>query len=234
MHWLEGEKAEMMNAPSRGGYALLRLLLLLALVCGHADRPRNTDSEVEPEACGAEGPTEEEQQADAANMQSWRLQGRTYVPPRHYTIPLYFHVIEEENTAQIISEERVQFYVDYLNDAFEDSVFFFEYREYTRTSNTEWASGGRVAEIEYAFKRELKRGGMESLNIYLVNKLPPPEGTTGANWVGFAYYPFSSAAQNGYKDGVVVTSTYPGDERRPNTLVHEVVRFESTIHKRRD
>jgi len=184
----------------------------------------------QPEVCGTEDPTPNEAQAEEAQVEEWQqLEGRQYLPPRSYSIPLYFHVIQNEDTPQDkeITVWRVLEYIDYLNNAFRESVFYFQAKGWSRTKNTEWANGGRVESIELDFKRSLKRGGMETLNIYLVNTLPPPPGETRflANWVGFAYLPSSNAA-TGAKDGVVVTRSQavPGNDQRPNTLVHEVVR----------
>ena len=191
-----------------------------------ARRGLQEDPEDEPEVCGTEEPTEDEAQAETEQLAEWQgLAGRDYLPPQSYWIPTYFHVIqtEEVESDKEITEERVLYYVDYLNNAFRESVFFFNIRGISWAKNTYWADNGRIEDVELDFKRSRKRGGMESLNIYLVNKLPPPDGQ-GAYWVGFAFLPSSNAA-TGAKDGCVVTRSQavPGNDQRPNTLVHEVV-----------
>jgi len=222
------------------------VLLLLAGACDHhgehvrghrhdhqhgssiARRGLQEDPE-EPEVCGTEEPTEEEAQAESEQLAEWeQLEGRSYLPPQSYWIPLWFHIVQEQGlpSDNLVTDERIFYYVDYLNNAFKDSVFFFDLRGTSRTTNTYWANNGRIEDVELAFKRAAKQGGMESLNIYLVHSLPPPPGETTylANWVGFAYLPSSNAA-TGDKDGAVVTRSQnePGNDQRPNTLVHEVV-----------
>ena len=180
-----------------------------------------------PETCGASEATVAEQQADASLMESWQLlEGRSDLAPGTYTIPLYFHVIHKDDETNPISAERLQFYMDYLNDGYQDSVVRFDHQETTYNYNTEWATGARTSSIEVDFKSQLRRGSMESLNVYVVHSLLPPPGELVllAPWTGFSYLPNTVAAKNGPKDGVVIAEIRDDtDERRPNTLVHEVV-----------
>ena len=181
------------------------------------------------EDCGASEATVAEQQADAGLMEIWQLlEGRTELAPGSYTIPLYFHVIHKVDETNPISAGRLQFYMDYLNEAFQDTVFSFEFRETTYSYNTQWATGARISSVETEFKSQLRRGDTESVNVYLVHSLlPPPNATQQLSaWTGFAYLPHTYAAQNGPKDGVVIAEQRGAntDERRPNTLVHEMVR----------
>jgi len=187
------------------------------------------DSNELGDVCGVPDPSEEEIQADLALMATWDLlEGRSDLPPGYYIVPLYFHVIhntDAETTGTVMTPERVQFYVDYLNNAFRNTPFYFDLKDVTFTFNTDWANKGRSSGTETAFKTELKQGGMESLNVYCVEGLPPPPEETVrlASWTGFSYMPSSPAAW-GVKDGIVIVETRDGDERRPNTMVHEVVR----------
>jgi len=79
--------------------------------------------------------------------------------------------------------------VNYLNDRFSDTVFYFDFIESTLSFNTGWATQARVSDTEVALKSSLKRGGKESLNVYFVEALGPPPGENTASWTGFTYLP---------------------------------------------
>jgi hypothetical protein len=161
--------------------------------------------------CGFIPPTPEEAKRDEKRMRLWRLGRGSSASKFDYRIPTYVHVLLPSATEDIVPEANVATYMSYLNAAFASSTpFVFNLMDVTRTVNQNWSNNCNNGTIETAFKTMLRRGGKESLNIYICNK-------------SYAGYSYSPSQNSGIKDGVVLERTNPTDLRRPNTLVHEVV-----------
>lgn len=174
------------------------------------------------EECGFVEPTNDEIKADQSRMRSWRIKrADTQADAQFdYSMPVYAHVIQPSADQDIVPDSNVQTYMTYLNNAFSGiSPFTFYLVEITRTVNSVWSNDCRNSTNEVAYKSILKRGGKESLNIYLCNLVP--NGPGKALLAGFTYSPSQNV---GVKDGIVLARTNPNDLRRPNTLVHETVR----------
>lgn len=175
---------------------------------------RHLEEDGDDEECGFEAPTEEEIEEENLKLSAWRSSRASF--RGSYNIPVYFHIIQP-SFSEMISDDRVDYYINYLNDAFSSNTpFTFSLADTTRTVNEKWSNKGY--ENSLAYKKKLKRGGRDVLNIYICNRLPKP---SGGNLAGFAFLPTSKA--DPVNDGVVISRTSPNDSRRPNTLVHEVV-----------
>jgi hypothetical protein len=136
-------------------------------------------------------------------------------------VPTYFHLIQERDNDPLASDSRVYQYLHHLNDAFltSNTPFTFVLQDITRTVNAHWSNNGLSLQQQY--KRALKVGGRDSLNIYLCRRVPKGDGTTNT-LAGFAYLPSSNTnVDNAILDGVVLQETHHGDEQRLGTLVHE-------------
>lgn len=176
---------------------------------------------IEPHDCGfdeSDVPSPEDLAQEMRDQNQWsssRLKFKSAV--EEISIPTYFHVLQHDED-EMVSDERVYEYMNYLNDAFStNSRFRFRLQNITRTVNSYWSNNGRTAQYDY--KSALKVGGRETLNIYICN-LVPRELNSEATLAGFAYLPTAKA--DAILDGVVLSRTYNGDRQRPNTLVHEV------------
>jgi hypothetical protein len=187
-----------------------------------AEQRQLQGSNVNFQECGFQEPSAGQIAQDAVNMKVWtknRASKSLRAQSQTYTIPTYFHILQPNATAGIVTDARVTQHVSYLNDAFSKSStqFVFQLMNTTRTINPAWGDSCTDSNVELAFKTLLKVGGKESLNVYICNKMVNAKGTTIA---GYSYYP--SATSNSFiKDGVVILRGT--DDRRLNTLVHETV-----------
>jgi hypothetical protein len=177
--------------------------------------------ETEIELCGVEDPNPAERLQDQLNMLIWSFQRDTdpNAPPINYTIPVYFHILQLNSTDPLVSDSNVDLYMSYMSSAYNASnaPFRFVLMGITRTINATISNNCQALQNDY--KPRLKRGGKETLNIYICNAIPL--GPNGGSITGFATLP---SANPGTNDGVTIVRTTPTDLNRPNTLVHEVVR----------
>jgi hypothetical protein len=174
------------------------------------------------ESCGYEEPTLAERYEDQINMLLWSFQksGDPSAPPINYTIPTYFHVLQDSSTDLSVPDSNIDLYINYLSNAFNASKapFRFILMGITRTVNYTWANDCQAQQGKY--KPLLKRGGKETLNVYICNSIPL--GPNGGSITGFSSSPTNITVN--VNDGVNIVRTTPTDLNRPNTLVHEVVR----------
>jgi Pregnancy-associated plasma protein-A len=189
----------------------------------HHDHHRHLDEteNAEIELCGVEVPTAAERLVDQLNMLLWKFE-RAADPdaaPINYTIPTYFHILQLNSSDPLVSDSNVNLYMNYLSDAFiaSNAPFRFSLMDITRTVNATLSNNCSALEGDY--KPKLKRGGKETLNIYVCNMIPT--GPNGGSITGYATLPSNKLGTN---DGVTIVRTTPTDLNRPNTLVHEVVR----------
>ena len=145
-------------------------------------------------------------------------------PSFQATVPVYVHVVRglsatgalvgdvtDAQIAQQIVELNRGFsgYYDVVNDAHTDpgktvTGFSFTLAGVDRTTNDAWWRGEPGTPEEFAMKGALKRGGPTTLNLYI---------TSGAGYLGWAYYPKINVWQKKYAvlDGVVVNyGSLPG------------------------
>jgi hypothetical protein len=173
------------------------------------------------ERCGFEDPTPEDMDRDKKLMRKWMKQnGGTALRSKtiQYEIPVYFHVIQPGIIQGLVPDTRIQEHLRYLNVAFARSKapFVFRLAGITRTIQEQWADNCADRTVELAFKSMLKKGGPETLNVYICNSIPV--GKNGA-LAGYANLPFKNM-DSFIRDGVVIARS--SSDSRLNTLVHEV------------
>jgi hypothetical protein len=149
------------------------------------------------------------------------------------TIPTWVHVIAAGPTLAEgnVPTSQVQQQVAVLNKSFAGGYdgaktgFSFRLDGVTRTVNPEWHAMGYGSQTERRAKTALRRGGPDTLNLYL---------TDGGGLLGWATFPSHVQAQQGI-DGVVVNfGSLPGGAiERFNlgfTATHEVGHWLGLYH----
>lgn len=184
--------------------------------------------------CGFSDPSPHELLADAQRMRQHKIlnelttrsgpNGRTQLGYASlYAVPVVFHIIQPSINSGVVTDDRVQRYMAYLNAAFSASStpFIFDLKKITRTFNSEWAfeCGNSAYEAEY--KGMLKQGGKDTLNVYLCTSI-------GGSTTGFSYLPFQDS-DTFLKDGIVLAER-SFDDKRLNTLVHETGHWLGLLH----
>lgn len=185
---------------------------------------RTLVADAEIESCGFEEPSEEHIAIDQVFMSKWSSDRVGEDSSIDYTIPTYFHILQYNSSDLILSDSNVNTYMTYLNSAFNKSnaPFRFSLMGITRTINTTWSNNCRNSTYQVLYRTKLRRGGKETLNIYVCNTIPA--GPNGGYITGFSTLP---SANPGITDGVTIVRSTPTDLQRQNTLVHEVVSFRS-------
>jgi hypothetical protein len=150
------------------------------------------------------------------------------------TVPTWVHVVSD-GTIGNVSDRAIRDQIRVLDmtyGGFEGGVatgFNFELVGTTRTSNATWHYADDFAS-ESAMKQALKRGGDDTLNLYI---------TTAGAYLGWAYYPsITDDPSFAYLDGVVIdwesmlgTSTrYAGAYDQGETGTHEVGHWLNLAH----
>lgn len=140
-------------------------------------------------------------------------------------IPVYVHRIHPNGGGGNVTNAQINAQIAVLNAAYAGTDFTFQLAQITDTNNSSWytTSGGSS---ERAMKQALRRGGPETLNMYLNNM--------GGGLLGWATFP-SSYASNPTQDGVVVLySSLPGGNAAPYNLgdtgTHEVGHWLGLYH----
>lgn len=148
------------------------------------------------------------------------------------TIPVVVHVIRNTSGAGDVSDTRIGWQIDVMNDSFAgltggvNTSFRFVLQETTRSNNNSWYTAGPGSSAETQMKTALRQGGAGTLNIYMSNP--------GGGYLGWATFPSSYASQP-LKDGVVVLSgSVPGGNAAPynlgDTATHEVGHWLGLYH----
>ncbi len=143
------------------------------------------------------------------------------------SVPVWVHVIR---TGTAVSQGNVPdtwitAQMQVLNDAWINTAFRFVLAGTTRTTNAAWYDlANETAEL--AAKTALKRGGPETMNIYVAN--------LSGGLLGYAYYAEDAAAV-GVLDGVVLLNqSLPGGNAAPYNLgdtgTHEVGHWFGLAH----
>lgn len=182
-----------------------------------------------PQRCGTRQPSDSEI-ASIEKAVARGKKGRTSA-----VIPVWVHVITrgagydngEVSDAMIREQMRV------LDESYNgrtggaNTGFGFELQGITRTVNAQWFTGiANSTSLELQAKSALRRGGPETLNIYLVD---------GGPWLGWAYFPSILGTASANLDGVVCDwRTLPGGSfgvyAEGDTATHEVGHWLALYH----
>jgi hypothetical protein len=149
------------------------------------------------------------------------------------TVPVYWHVITDGSTGAV-TDGDVRNQIRVLNTTYGggeggfNTGFTFSLAGVTRTNNAAWFAVATFAD-EVAMKQALKQGGDNALNVY---------STSGADFLGWAYYPDIVNTSEAYLDGVVldwrsmkgVSTAYAGAYDQGETLTHEAGHWLNLAH----
>ncbi|QSQ27665.1 zinc metalloprotease [Pyxidicoccus parkwayensis] len=208
-----------MQMRKRSSTLLLAVGGLLAVGCGGTLEPEEPGPVVVEEArCG----TEDTDAAEMARVESELAAHAVSAMrlPGSVRVPTYVHVLNKgtgtangDVPATVISAQLAV-----LNSAYSATPFYFDLVTITRTTNATWYAMSPGSTVERLAKSALRRGGKESLNLYLANP--------GGGLLGWSTLPQNQAA-NPVLDGVVMlNATLPGGTAAPynegDSTVHEV------------
>lgn len=138
-------------------------------------------------------------------------------------IPVYVHVISDDNGVGDVTEQRINTQIDVLNKAFAGTGFSFSRAGLTRTHKSAWYNMPMDSAVESEAKSALRVGGAGTLNIYVVNAV---------NLLGWATFPWWYAFDK-KDDGIVIDNvTLPGGTANFSgmTAVHEVGHWLGLYH----
>ena len=128
-------------------------------------------------------------------------------------IPLYIHVMENEDGDGAVSDVQIKDQVDAMNAAFGPDIQYV-LQEKIVTVNNGWHRC-ELGKNERDMKNELRRGGSETLNIYLCEPI--------GGLLGWATLPTKYQRDPTY-DGVVAhTESIPGGQLAPYNLGYTAV-----------
>ncbi len=143
------------------------------------------------------------------------------------TVPVWMHVIRTGTATNQgnVPDTWITAQMQVINDAWANTAFRFVLAGTTRTTNAGWYDMANEA-AELAAKTALKRGGPETMNIYVSN--------LSGGLLGYAYYAEDAAAV-GVLDGVVLLNqSLPGGNAAPYNLgdtgTHEVGHWFGLAH----
>lgn len=155
------------------------------------------------------------------------------LPVSGATIEVHVHVIARGPTAAdgVVPPEQIQNQINVLNAAFAPTGFSFVLVSTDTTVNSTWYTAGPGTTAQTQMKHALRRGGAESLNLYISHF--DPVGNTN-DYYSWATFP-SSYSGNPMDDGVVLNNqTLPGAPVGPYNLgdtgTHEVGHWLGLLH----
>jgi hypothetical protein len=189
---------------------------LLAGGCGGDLEPETPD--VTGARCGTEAPEAAELARAEARLAERPV--RAMRLPGSVPVPTYIHVIRRgTGTANgDVPDMVVRAQFDVLRNAFSGTPFAFQLMGITRTTNATWYTMTPGSSAERTAKAALRRGGKESLNLYLAS---PGQGLLG--WATFPWTYASSPVNDGV---VMLNTTVPGGPiagyNEGDSTVHEV------------
>lgn len=146
--------------------------------------------------CGTASPTDDERIEMSQVFEQWlernadrnlRIMSLTYVP-------VYFHVLKPNDRVGSVSSKVVNRFLTRLNLKMQNTPFIFELFDIEEVIEPNWAE----CDQEDMFKSALRRGGVESLNVYFCDLIK------SRNMAGMTYLPPVSIDYS-YLDGIVRT-----------------------------
>jgi hypothetical protein len=151
-------------------------------------------------------------------------------------VPTYFHVVHATSGSGNVSTKAIWHQLYVLNGTFagfehggDSAGFNFTMAGITRTANDAWHNAGPQSANERAMKQALRQGGGNALNVYL---------TSGAGYLGWAYFPSILGTGDAILDGVVIdwrsmlqtSNAYQGTYDLGKTLPHEAGHWLNLYH----
>ncbi len=150
-------------------------------------------------------------------------------------VPTYVHVVTPDGVVGSVSARSIREQLTVLDLTFGGfyggfpAGFDFALAGITRTVNAAWFNAAIGTAAEHDMKRTLRRGGDEALNLYV---------TSGAGYLGWAYFPSILDTSQAYLDGVVVnwktlpgaSDAYAGRYDLGYTSTHEVGHWLNLFH----
>jgi hypothetical protein len=157
--------------------------------------------------CGTRARTDLEIALDAERVAQFKNRRGAAKSGTLTTITTYVHVLHNGNEGRV-SPATIRNQIDVLNNAYAAHGFRFELAASTPgnpnpdyTDNAVWFRDATLSD-EVAYKTALKEGSGDDLNIYT---------TSGAGFLGYAYYPTIVGSDFEVLDGVVLAyGTLPG------------------------
>jgi len=140
-------------------------------------------------------------------------------------IPVYWHVIRNNNGGGNVNNTKIADSMTVLNQAYNAYGFQFNFKTTDRTNKTAWFNMGYDSNAERAAKTALRKGGAKALNIY----------TCAADGLlGWATFPWDYAGDPDVDGVVILNQSVPGGNAAPynegDTLVHEVGHWLGLYH----
>ena len=149
-------------------------------------------------------------------------------------VPVYFHVITKGTGIANgeVPDSQITAQMEYLNKSYSDAhmPFHFTLAGTDRTLNKTWFNVGPNTSAQTAMKKALRKGGPETLNVYLAN--------LSGGLLGWATFP-SDYPSNPKDDGIVILfSSLPGGSTAPfnlgGTVAHEAGHWVGLYHTFQD
>lgn len=142
------------------------------------------------------------------------------------TVPVYVHVIGSTTNPNPVTTQQITDQMTVLNSAYTTTGLTFSLVATDVTVNNTWYTMGYGSTAEAQAKAALRKGGKESLNLYLAN--------IGGGLLGWATFPADYAAKPSMDGVVLLYSSLPGGTATPynlgDTATHEVGHWTGLYH----
>ena len=142
------------------------------------------------------------------------------------TVPVYIHVIGSTTNPNPVTTQQITDQMTVLNNAYLSTGLSFSLVSTDVTVNNTWYTMAYGSTTEAQAKAALRKGGKESLNLYLAN--------IGGGLLGWATFPSDYAARPSMDGVVLLYSSIPGGTAAPynlgDTATHEVGHWAGLYH----
>ena len=199
---------------------------------GCADTPTETET---PQGLSRECKTRTPSASEAIAVDTAVGGGETDLRPTlpgPVTIPVYTHIITNNQGQGDITDAQVEAQIDVLNQAYAgatggvETKFSFVNAGIDRTQNQAWYTVDYGTPQETMMKTALRQGGPDALNIYFAN--------LGGGLLGWATFPQDYASEPKMDGVVILTDSIPGGGAAPynegDTATHEVGHWLGLYH----
>lgn len=179
--------------------------------------------------CGTPTPPEAQRTEDRARLSALRFEGfnaEEKTKTADTQIPIYFHVIQDDNGQGDVPDSKLDEQIDVLNKAYEKFHFRFNRAGVDRTRNGRWFRMGIDSPEETEAKSALGKEEQTHLNFYTAN--------IGGDLLGWATFPFNLAGAPSMDGVVILNTSFPGGAKHPYnmgmTAVHEIGHWLGLYH----